>query len=819
MTSTSTPMTAALTTRSSLRSAAKARRDASSVDRAAVGVVVPSSRRADKEKDKGKDADVGHLGGDDELVDHVEGGVRRGAGDLDGDLMNCYESVNLVRSDLIREFEARGVRLARLQKDVEELSATLAAAEEAKVMALAESARHLAAREELERQRAEHAKERTAERAELNEALEREVARSAALEAELEAAKAERAEAEKVAAATKARVEQMTAAALEADADNVGALSNEMATMKAAAAEAEAEAAAVKVQLREAHLRMATEAATRTELEQRLESTEKALADVEELIGDTEAAVLAATQRAEAAEAAAAAAAASSGTDSARVAELELELQVLRSAAAADAAEVATAKAVKARAESATTAEERAEAALARAARAEARVADTSKLQLAVEAHEAERRDWAEAVARVPGASSAADLANRVVSLERELTAAVGGAGEGAAALAAATAAAAAERRRADEADQARAAAKAAEADAVAALARMERRLDLVDREKNSIARILKSYDEEAATKGAAAGPGSQATHVRQKELEASLDAVHGRCAALEAELAAATAAAASERAAAAEQARAAADATAAAAEARTRGDALEREVSALEARVGRGEYNPAETKILHFRANPAALATASAAENELETVRGECEVLRETVSQLLAQQQQAGDTPVAAACAATPGPVAATPGGPAATPIRMSFATTPGPSIAEAELTVMRRRVADLEKREQRYMTVFKQKISTFREACYLIFGYKVDMGEDKATGQPTFTLRSMYAVREDEALVMRVEPGKVGATGAGSSGKVELLPTAYAGSTEVKMMVDTFVGRCRSVPGFIANLTMELFNKQTLA
>ena len=143
----------------------------------------------------------------------------------------------------------------------------------------------------------------------------------------------------------------------------------------------------------------------------------------------------------------------------------------------------------------------------------------------------------------------------------------------------------------------------------------------------------------------------------------------------------------------------------------------------------------------------------------------------------------------------------------------------TPGPSVAEAELTVMRRRVADLEKREQRYMTVFKQKISTFREACYLIFGYKVDMGEDKVTGQPTFTLRSMYAARDDEALVMRVEPGKVGATGASSGGKVELLPTAYTSQPEIGTMVNTFVGRCRSVPGFIANLTMELFNRQTLA
>jgi mitotic spindle assembly checkpoint protein MAD1 len=331
---------------------------------------------------------------------------------------------------------------------------------------------------------------------------------------------------------------------------------------------------------------------------------------------------------------------------------------------------------------------------------------------------------------------------------------------------------------------------------------------------------------------GSAGAPA--AVTVRQTELEASLQRAHERCAALEQELSAAATTTAAARDAVAEHARVAAEAGAAAAEAQRTGAALERVVSALEARVGRGEYNPAETKILHFRANPAALANESAAERELLTLKGECEALRETVNQLLVAQQQQqqqwqdqawGGTPVAgggvdsaAAAAATPGP-SATPGGPTFTPLRGGFAMTPGPSVAEAELTVMRRRVADLEKREQRYMTVFKQKISTFREACYLIFGYKVDMGEDKSTGQPTFTLRSMYAARDDDALVMRVEPGKVGATGASSGGKVELLPTPYTSHPEVKMMVDTFIGRCRSVPGFVANLTMELFNTQTLA
>jgi hypothetical protein len=34
-------------------------------------------------------------------------------------------------------------------------------------------------------------------------------------------------------------------------------------------------------------------------------------------------------------------------------------------------------------------------------------------------------------------------------------------------------------------------------------------------------------------------------------------------------------------------------------------------------------------------------------------------------------------------------------------------------------------------------------------------------------------------------------------------SGGKVELLPTEYSASAEVKIGVDTFIGRCRSVPG----------------
>ena len=83
----------------------------------------------------------------------VHGGVRARPSDPGGDLANSYESVNLVRSDLILEFERRGVALAGARKETAELTAALADAEEAKRVAEAEASRWRAAKDETDRQR------------------------------------------------------------------------------------------------------------------------------------------------------------------------------------------------------------------------------------------------------------------------------------------------------------------------------------------------------------------------------------------------------------------------------------------------------------------------------------------------------------------------------------------------------------------------------------------------------------------------------------------------------------------------------------------
>ena len=280
-----------------------------------------------------------------------------------------------------------------------------------------------------------------------------------------------------------------------------------------------------------------------------------------------------------------------------------------------------------------------------------------------------DRDAWTAALARVPGVSTPDQLAEAVIRLERDLTAAIGGGGESAAEAAAARATAAAERRRADDADAARAAAKSTEEEAIAALARAERKVNLLVREKESLDRIIKSYEDEDAAKGGGKDAGADAAAVsgattasasgadpflfgggatpsastpprtpadaRRAEMESSLRDARERVAALESEVAACTAAASSARSVAAEHARAAADASAALASATTRAESAEREAEALRARVGAGEFNPGTTKVLHLRANPESLANESAAERELAVVRGECEALRETVAQL----------------------------------------------------------------------------------------------------------------------------------------------------------------------------------------
>lgn len=102
-----------------------------------------------------------------------------------------------------------------------------------------------------------------------------------------------------------------------------------------------------------------------------------------------------------------------------------------------------------------------------------------------------------------------------------------------------------------------------------------------------------------------------------------------------------------------------------------------------------------------------------------------------------------------------------------------------------------------------QRLKEVFRSQIQQYREAVYLLTGYKVDL--NKANGAELLRLRSMYAAQRDDELLVRMD----------KTGNLELLDTDY--SRQIDQRVLEYLTTCRSFPAFLGTLTLRLFERQT--
>jgi len=94
----------------------------------------------------------------------------------------------------------------------------------------------------------------------------------------------------------------------------------------------------------------------------------------------------------------------------------------------------------------------------------------------------------------------------------------------------------------------------------------------------------------------------------------------------------------------------------------------------------------------------------------------------------------------------------------------------------------------------------VFKKKIQEFREACYALTGYKVDVTRDNQ-----YRLQSMYAERSTDDLLFESTP----------KGEMMLLATDF--SSQLTDQIDAYLTRFNSIPAFLSSITLELFNRQT--
>jgi mitotic spindle assembly checkpoint protein MAD1 len=471
------------------------------------------------------------------------------------------------------------------------------------------------------------------------------------------------------------------------------------------------------------------------------------------------------------------------------VQDLTSQLASLRAEAALRAQELASARQSAASSSQVAVLQERLRDALQRAARAEANAPSADG------GGSPQQRAPAASSEAIPSPTSGA---TETASLRQQLAAAVAAKGSAAAEVARLTAALTHCESQRDDAELRASAAIADASTARASLARCEHRVKLLQEERDALQRFLKAYDaEDEATRGTAAGattsqlPGVAAPDAlarqravrdaREAELGAALSRAHSRLAELEAECSRLqqSADAANKQAAAAGKRVAAAEKDAA---------ALAREVGALHQRLGAGEFDVSKVRVLHLKANPEQQARQDAMRKQLDALAAENGDLKARVDALTQSARPGGSSSNAAGG-----------GGPDAT------------AVVAAECTVLRRRVADLEKRETRYKAVFAESIATVRDAVRCIFGYVLEL----ALPGDTVTVRSALSGDDSHVLKFRLTRGD---PAHGVEPTAELLPGPWSSRPDMKRSVDTFVTRCRSVPALTANLTVELFNATTL-
>lgn len=108
------------------------------------------------------------------------------------------------------------------------------------------------------------------------------------------------------------------------------------------------------------------------------------------------------------------------------------------------------------------------------------------------------------------------------------------------------------------------------------------------------------------------------------------------------------------------------------------------------------------------------------------------------------------------------------------------------------------------VDKHNARLKEMFQKQIRLFKEAVFLLFGWKIEMTPDEQ--RPVLKLKSMFAESAEDVLMFRMNP---------STSQLDLLGSDFAKTLGPTMLA--YLHRFQSPPGFISFLTLELFNKQT--
>ena len=117
-----------------------------------------------------------------------------------------------------------------------------------------------------------------------------------------------------------------------------------------------------------------------------------------------------------------------------------------------------------------------------------------------------------------------------------------------------------------------------------------------------------------------------------------------------------------------------------------------------------------------------------------------------------------------------------------------------------------------DPRKLNQRLKEQFREQILRFRDAVYIITGWKVDMKPPQSKSKPTVvTLRSMYAEQPEDTLVFQSLHDGENFVG------FDIMGTSFFHRIDerVKSLLKL---RSVPIPAFVSGVTTDLFEKQTM-
>lgn len=139
-----------------------------------------------------------------------------------------------------------------------------------------------------------------------------------------------------------------------------------------------------------------------------------------------------------------------------------------------------------------------------------------------------------------------------------------------------------------------------------------------------------------------------------------------------------------------------------------------------------------------------------------------------------------------------------------------------------------LKEQAKSLEIQKQRLCEVFKKRTHEFRDAMYMLFGYKIDV-----LGTNQYRLCNQYSFDSQDILLFQVRipllfefiarqfsfsliSNFFHQISDSGNGTMELLETSF--SQTLTELIDLHLKQHKSIPLFLASLTVDLFNKQTL-